>query len=216
MLLITSYGNIMRYLELKEQLNKFIIFSLADIRKLESDFNRRRLSEWQDKGYIKKVRRGYYIFSDLELTEEVLFLIANRLYSPSYVSLEMALNYYGLIPEGVYSITSISTKKTKTFDTPLAAFSYRNVKPEIFFGYSLAKVGNHNYKIAEIEKAVLDYFYLNPIMSDEKNFIEWRFNFDEFKSKADMQKFLSFLNNFNSPSLTNRVQKFIKYGEDRC
>src|SRR5579864_6761878 len=103
----------MRYLDLKNQLNDFIVFSLKDIRKLDSSFYNRRLSEWRRKGYIKMVRRGYYIFSDLKLSEDVLFLIANRIYSPSYVSLESALSYYGLIPEGVLSITSVSTRKTE-------------------------------------------------------------------------------------------------------
>lgn len=89
----------MQYIELKEALKGFTVFSLMDIKKVDSSFFRARLNEWQDKGYIKKVIKGYYIFSDIELSENVLFDIANRIYSPSYVSFEMALSYYHLIPE---------------------------------------------------------------------------------------------------------------------
>jgi len=80
----------MKYLELKSELRDFTIFSLNEIRNIEPGFHRRRLNEWQDKGYIKKVVRGYYIFSDLKLSEETLFKIANRIYLPSYISLESA------------------------------------------------------------------------------------------------------------------------------
>ncbi len=201
----------MQYLELKEKLNNFAIFSLSDIRKIETDFDRRRLNEWQDKGYIKKLRRGYYMFIDLPLNEETLFLLANRLYAPSYVSSEMALSFYGLIPEGVYSITSISTRKTEKFKTPVAEFSYRMVKPELFFGYRLAKINNQQYKIAEMEKAVLDYLYLNSQMSSKAAFFEWRFNSKDFLAKADMTKFSKYLNIFKNKRMFGRAKIFVEF-----
>lgn len=201
----------MQYNKLKEQLIDFVIFSLSDIRKIEPNFYRARLNEWQDKGYIKKLRRGYYIFADLPLDEGALFLLANRLYAPSYISNEMALSFYGLIPEGVYSVTSISTKKTEKFKTPVAEFSYRCVKPELFFGYQLAEFGSQQYKIAEIEKAVLDYLYLNPRMADEASFFEWRFNGEEFLAKADPVKFMEYLKIFNNKRLEKRAKKFLAY-----
>jgi len=68
----------MQFLELKNDLKDFIIFSKKDIEKIDQSFHNQRLSEWQSKGYIKMIRRGYYIFSDLELNESVLFLIANK------------------------------------------------------------------------------------------------------------------------------------------
>lgn len=201
----------MQYLELKEKLKNFAVFSLLDIRKIESNFYRSRLNEWQGKRYIKKLRRGYYMFSDLSLNEEVLFLIANRLYAPSYVSCEMALSFYGLIPEGVYSVTSISTRKTEKFKTPVAEFFYRQVKPELFFGYRLSKIGNQQYKIAEIEKAVLDFLYLNPQMSNQAAFFEWRFNNKDFLAKADMTKFSKYLDIFKNKRMSGRAKMFLDF-----
>lgn len=201
----------MRYIQFKKKFTYFVVFSLADIKKEEPGFDSRRLNEWQNKGYIKKIRRGFYIFSDLDIDERVLYLIANKLYEPSYVSFEAALHRYNLIPEGVYSLTSISTKKTVSFDTFLGYFSYRKVKPELFFGYRLEKYRNQNYKIAEIEKAVLDYLYFHPEMSDEAALYEWRFNGEEFLAKVNMEKFQKYLEAFETKSLERRAKRFLKF-----
>src|SRR3989338_11710785 len=101
----------MQFRQLQKELKEFSLFSIVDIRKIEPHFYRSRLNEWQKKGYLKKVRRGYYIFADHNLNEAVLFSIANKIYSPSYVSFEMALANYGLIPEAVYGITSATANK---------------------------------------------------------------------------------------------------------
>lgn len=199
----------MRYFELKQQLKDFTVFSLADIRKIEPDFYRSRLNEWQKKGYIKKLRRGYYIFSDVVLDEETLFLIANRLYGPSYVSLEMALSYYGLIPEGVYSVTSVGGKKSAIFKTPIAEFSYRRIKSSLLFGYKLEQKNGQGYKIADIEKTVLDYLYLNPNIINEADFHEWRFNSQEFLSRADIKKLREYAEAFKNKRFSARLEKLL-------
>ena len=199
----------MQYLDFRQQLKDFVVFSLADIRKVEPKFHRARLNEWQEKGYIKKLRRGFYMFSDLVLNEETLFLIANRLYSPSYVSLETALSFYGLIPEGVYSLTSVSTKKTASFKTTITEFSYRKIKPTLLFGYRLETQKGQGYKIAEMEKAVLDYVYLNPDIVQEADFHEWRFNSQEFLVKADMVKVREYAKVFGSKRFLEQVGKLL-------
>src|SRR4030043_614617 len=112
----------MNYLNLRGSLKNFSVFSLRDILRGEPGFHRRRLNEWQAKGYIRKVIKGFYIFSDLPLDELVLFEIANRVYKPSYVSLESALAYYQLIPESVFGVTSVSTRRTYRFAPGFADF----------------------------------------------------------------------------------------------
>ncbi|MCJ7525291.1 MAG: hypothetical protein MUP71_08725, partial [Candidatus Aminicenantes bacterium] len=150
----------MQYLEFQNALKDFTVFSLADIRQAEPGFHRRRLNEWQEKGYIKKVIKGHYVFSGLELDERVLFEIANRIYAPSYVSFEMALSYYGLIPESVFGITSASTRKTSRFSTTLGEFLYRTIQPRLFFGFEIRRHGGKTFKIAQPEKAFLDFLYI--------------------------------------------------------
>lgn len=204
----------MHYIELKEKLADFTVFSLSDIRKIESAFHRRRLNEWQDKGYIKKVSKGYYIFSDLKVDENVLFEIANKVYAPSYVSLEAALSRYGLIPESVYGITSVSTRRTRVFRTGMANFFYKTVKPELFFGYTIAGNGGSKYKIASCEKAILDYFYLNPSLKKSADFESIRVNKDVFYKITDHGKFREYLDRFENKALTKRISDFMEFIKD--
>lgn len=201
----------MTYQELKTQFKNFVVFSLNDIRKIEPNFFRRRLNEWQKKGYIRKLRRSYYMFTDVELNEEILFLIANRLYSPSYVSFEMALSHYGLIPEGVYSVTSVSSRKTAEFKTPIGNFLYRKFKPVLLFGCKLGKQNGQGYKIAEMEKALLDYLYLKPQIAREADFYEWRFNAREFLEKVDMAKLNKYAEAFHNKRLMARLKKIMVF-----
>lgn len=201
----------MQYIELKEKLSQFIVFSLSDIKKIDAKFYRSRLSEWQKKGYIKKIRRSYYIFSDQEINESVLFFVANKIYSPSYVSLEMALSVYNLIPEAVYSISSVTSNKTNRFASDLADFNYRHLKSELMFAYSLVNFKGGVYKIAEAEKAILDFLYINPHLKTEADFSELRLNKEEFKLRISQEKLIKYLDVFANMSLKKRVNALLNY-----
>jgi predicted transcriptional regulator of viral defense system len=201
----------MQYIELKNFFKDFIIFCLTDIRRIDASFHRRRLNEWQDKGYIKKIIKGYYISSDLEIDENVLFEIANRIYGPSYISFETALSYYHLIPESVYGISSASTRRTYTFRTPIGEFSYRTIKPELFFGYDLVGYNNRHSKIASMEKAILDFFYLNPHIKGAPDFASLRINRDIFLKQAREERLYGFVDRFAKKTLTKRVKLFLEF-----
>lgn len=201
----------MQYIQLKEKLKDFPVFSLTDVRKIELDFHRPRLNEWQKKGYLKKLRRGYYLFADTHLDEGTLFFIANRLYAPSYISFEMALSYYGLIPESVYGITSATTNKTAQFTAPIGAFSYRHVQKRLFFGYTLVAHHHLHFKIADMEKALLDFFYLHPRLKDTADFEGLRFNGVAFLERFDKKKFTHYLAAFHNENLTRRLKDFLTY-----
>jgi len=201
----------MKYLEFKEALKLFTVFSINEIKKIDSRFHRRRLNEWQDKGYIKKVIKGYYIFSDLELNESVLFEIANKIHRPSYVSFEMALSYYDLIPESVYAITSVSSRRPYKYSTPLAEFIYRSIKPHLFFGYNLINYNSKCFKIATLEKAILDYFYINPHLKTHSDFDSLRINARSFWEQIDEKKLFSFIEKFSQKRLTKRINSFLEF-----
>lgn len=201
----------MNILEFKEKLKDFVAFNLNDIRKIDAGFDLRRLNEWQEKGYIKMIRRGYYAFSNLTINESVLFLMANKIYAPSYVSLEMALSHFNLIPEAVYGITSVASRKTNHFKTDFGEFIYRHIKPQLMFGYQLISYDGLNFKIAEPEKAILDYFYLNADLNAAEDFDGLRFNGNEFREQTDKDKLQSYLIAFGNKRLEKRFNKFLKY-----
>ncbi|HBC44636.1 MAG: hypothetical protein UX08_C0001G0069 [Candidatus Collierbacteria bacterium GW2011_GWB1_45_35] len=201
----------MKYLDLKENLRDFVSFSVSDILKIDAKFYAQRLSEWQRKGYIKKITKGYYTFSDTKINESVLSIIANRLYSPSYISLEMALSFYGIIPESVYTITSITSRRTRNIKTEIGQFSYTSVRPDLFFGYRLEPHKQHNFMIAEPEKAILDFFYNNPGIDNQNSFYELRINKDSFSEKVDVKKLNGYLKLYKNQALEQRIKKFIEF-----
>jgi len=200
----------MQFLELKQKLSNQIVFTSNDIRKIDPAFYLSRLTEWQKKGYIKKIIKGYYIFTDTEIDEMILFSIANRIYSPSYISLESAFRYYNIIPEGVFSITSVTTRNTYHFSTDKGEFKYQTLMPSLFFGYQIVNRGRTKVKIAFLEKAILDFFYLHPEISDKESIDGLRLNLDILIKDLDQEKMKDYLNSFNKKSLEGRVNLLLK------
>ena len=200
----------MTFLEFQNKLKEYLIFSIRDIEKVFLDFDTRRLVEWQHKGYIKKIRNRYYYFANFQPDEYFMYLAANKIYKPSYISFETALSYYNLIPEGVYRMISATSLKTNEFDTPLGVFSYRHLKPELLFGYRLVAYKNQRYKIASIEKALLDYLYLNKGLQSYEDFEELRLH-PETKEYIDENRFNKYLKLFNSGVLERKAQMFLKH-----
>lgn len=188
-----------------------VIISLSDIDKEFPKFYRHRLTEWQNQGYIKKIIRGFYILSDLELNEFVSFAIANRIYEPSYISLESALRYYNFIPEQTFAVTSISTRKTKTFNTWMDRFVYSNIIPNLFFGYEIVHFKNFVFKIADREKTILDYLYFHRHFKTEKDIEELRFNIEEIKNTLNPDRLKIYLSKYNNKSFEKIINNFLNH-----
>jgi len=208
----------MKFIDFYHHFKDFVPISLADVRAVEPHFSARRLVEWQQKGYLKQLRRGYYILSELadNLGESELFLLANKLYVPSYVSLETMLNRYNFIPEVPFVVTSVTTRKTESFETLVGAFSYRSIKPSLFFGYQLQPLASDRFLhqqclVALPEKALLDFLYLNHLMNSQLDFSFMRFNKQEIKAECNLQTLQEFITRFNSKALTKRATLFIKW-----
>jgi predicted transcriptional regulator of viral defense system len=200
----------MNFTQFKDALRDFTLFSFSDIRLIDPHFHRRRLVEWQQKGYIKKIAKGRYVFADLTIDENILFEIANRLYAPSYVSLESALSYYQIIPETVYGITSTCTRRTYSFSTPCGEFHYRTLKPSFFFGYEITIFDSKSFKIADLEKALVDFFYLHPNLKSNSDIISLRFNTEIFMERINHQKLQKYLRKFSKAALSDRISKFLE------
>lgn len=139
---------------------KMRIFTPRDF-ELFSQLSRQKVKYFLEKesregGLFLRLKKGLYgLRTDLPSEEE----IANRLYRPSYISLEYALAYYNILPEMTYLVTSATTKPTRTFETTGKTFSFLKIKKEAYTGYILKKEEGKSYFIAEPEKAVVDYFY---------------------------------------------------------
>lgn len=116
-------------------------------------------------GYIIRIKQGLYVVSP-EVSGKLISreLIANHIYGPSYVSAHYALRHYGLIPEWVTEVTSVTTRHTRRFETPEGFFSYRQVNSEYFpVGIKMAQDDDQvTYLIATPEKALCDMIMIEP------------------------------------------------------
>jgi len=211
MLKITFMRNTIKYIDFAKIFKKFFVFSIIDIRKIYPAFQKRRLYEWQKKGYIIGVSRGYYIFSDSKPDEHLLFYIANRIRLCSYISLETALFYYQLIPESVFSVTSVSTKKTIILKSKFSNFIYKTISPKLFFGYDMIRDGNYYFRLAKPEKALIDYFYLNPNINTQSDFKSLRINSDIFNKKINKRILFEMLRRIGKKSLDRRMSNFMEF-----
>ncbi len=112
-----------------------------------------------DDGLLLPIKRGLYAVSP-EVTgiPLSLALVANLLYGPSYVSMDYALHHYGIIPERVVEITSMTTRRGKTYDLAVGRFSYTHSSPE-FYAIGIDRVENSDqtgYLMASPDKALCD------------------------------------------------------------
>jgi hypothetical protein len=109
-------------------------------------------------GKLLHVRRGLYCLPDRQKTHP--YELAQYIYGPSYISLESALSYHQLIPETVYTITSVTSKRSKEFSTPFGVFSYQHLPLEGFYTeVSLITENGYSFFMAKPWKAICDYVF---------------------------------------------------------
>ncbi|KKP87732.1 MAG: hypothetical protein UR93_C0034G0009 [Berkelbacteria bacterium GW2011_GWA2_35_9] len=149
----------MKFQELRSII-KEPMFSLQDLALANAKVYPYQLNLWKKLGYIKLLKNGLYLFTNqqegIDRNE-----IAHRMYQPSYISLESALSYYGIIPEIVTSITSVTTKTNRYFQNDFGKYNFRHIHSKYFWGYQSAQTQYGKFLIAEPEKALIDYIYLN-------------------------------------------------------
>jgi hypothetical protein len=128
---------------------------------------------------LVRIKKGIYVFGEKfarqPYSSEVL---ANMIYGPSYVSLEWACQYYRLIPEKVTTVTSVTTKRSKQFQTPIGLFTYDHLSLQVFpVGVTLVKFSETQQAlIATKEKALSDLLVLRRgSFSSKKHFEETLF-----------------------------------------
>lgn len=118
-----------------------------------------KINELVKQGILILVKRGIYIPGPkLNIAKPHSYLLANHILGPSYVSLESALSYHGLIPERVYEISSVTTETSKTYKTPAGRFSYTHV-PLPYYSFGLQQGELSKIQIALVaspEKALCD------------------------------------------------------------
>jgi len=174
----------MHFRKFHDAMLSFVIFSYEDIRAVFGGIDRRRIYEWTQKGYICQVIKGYYLFKEFREVENLGLLISNKIYEPSYLSMEYVLSSEGIIPEAVYTFTAVGTRKTSDFSTPFGDYNYRNIKFDLYTGYELKKleinlsgrVLERFVRVACPEKALFDFIYFRKRPLSDTEISGYRFD----------------------------------------
>lgn len=201
----------MGFPEFKNQLFDLACFSIHQVYAWQPDFDRNNLTRWVKKGYLIRLRQGYFAFSEYRSKPDYALYFANRIYRPSYISLHTALAFYGMIPEAVVQITSVTSLKTASFTNDFGEYAYKNVKENLMFGYTPKPMADsRSVQLATPEKALLDLLYLYPFYDSEQELEELRL--DEAYLHSDLNKnlLMSYCAKLQSKALDHRVKLLFK------
>jgi hypothetical protein len=159
-------------------------------------------------GDLIHLRRGFYCLAERYRREALnLFTISQKIYGPSCVSLESALSYHGWIPEAVYTVTCVTSQRSKDFETPLGKFSYKRLPLAVLFSdVERVSSGGDSFLMARPWRALADYVFVYK--KDWKNLdplIESLRIDEEFLLSADVSELKGIAEAYQN----RRVAKFI-------
>jgi predicted transcriptional regulator of viral defense system len=161
---------------------------------------RRQLGRWTASRKILQLRRGLYALAPpFQRVQAHPFLIANHLVVPSYVSMESALAYFGMIPEYVPRTTSVTTGRPGSRETALGSYAHRHIAPRLFFGAEQLEVAPRQQAfVATPEKALLDLVHLTDGGGSAAHLRSLRLQSLE---RLDLSRLVAFAERTESPKL---------------
>lgn len=178
---------------------------------LLSDYTNPRefISKLVKKGELIRLKNGFFVIAEKIVNDPVPYAqIGNLLYGPSYISFEWALSYYGMIPEGVYVVTSASATKSKQFKTPLGTFDYISLSHSRYaVGIDQKENFAGRFLIATPEKALADLVHLKSKKLTSKDLlvdlIEGRRIDEDNLKRLNKKHLLEIAENYHSQTVTD-------------
>lgn len=202
-------------LTFRDRMHQMGCFNINQVLLWEKDFDHNNLTRWCRKGRLLKLRNEYYAFQAFrQVPESPRCVVIRIIYKPSYISLHSALCFYGIIPEEVVQLTSVTTLKTAKFENAFGTFHYQNVKTSLYFGFEARTMKDgHNFLLATPEKALLDLLYLNPYYKSEQDMEELRLDEYFMQDELNTELLSDYLLRFGKKALAQRVNLLLKvYG----
>ncbi len=169
------------------------------------------ISRMVKSGELIRLKNGFFLIAEkIKETPVPYEQIANLLYGPSYISLERALSYYKMIPEGVYVLTSVSANKSKNFNTPIGSFDYIYLNHQRYsIGIDQKENRFGRFLIATPEKALADLIHFKSKKIEGKelllDLIENRRIDEDFLKSLNKKHMLEIANNYHSKAVTNLI-----------
>jgi len=201
----------MSYLDFRKEFFQLGCFNINQVYAWQDRFDRNNLTRWIKKGFLIRLKQGYYSFPEYKNKSGFSYFIANRIYKPSYVSLHTALSYYGIIPEAIVQITSVTSLKTAVFSNDFGNYSYKTIKSNLMFAYDLIQQSDDTVvKFAKPEKALLDLLYLYPFYNTHEEMQALRLDEDFLQEDLDIDKMMEFAAQYDNKALTKRMKLLFK------
>jgi predicted transcriptional regulator of viral defense system len=198
---------------------------MVDYLLLEDQFSyfksaKKKIFDLKKKGYLRTVKRGQYFNVKSKFLESTAVeTVANSLYFPSYISMEWALQYYGLIMDRVTTVTSVTLLRSKNFKTPYSPFSYKHISKNRYpVGYiTKINTAKETFLIARAEKALIDYVNLRATNlkikteNDIQEFLEndLRLDLSEFLKIVKIEDITEILPSYHRNSKEYRILKWL-------
>ncbi len=163
---------------------------------------------------IIRVKKGLYVLAPEYGGNIDPLVLSNLIYGPSYVSLESALSYWGMIPERVEEVTCMTNKRNKLFETPVGRFSYHYLNNRIFpIGRKQAYAGNLCFLMASREKALCDKLATLPLTTEQDiaQLLEFDLRVDlEASAEMDCQLLKSIQTCYKNQLVSRFVQWYLQ------
>ncbi|MCD6565239.1 MAG: hypothetical protein J7K53_04770 [Bacteroidales bacterium] len=212
----------MRAIEHIRQLIEKDVFDYTQLIHVLAEYRKPRdvVSALLRKEQIIRVRKGLYVFGELWRRQPISReMLANLVYGPSILSINYALAWYGLIPERAYVLTSITSGRSRNFNTPLGRFSYTHLSLKRFgFGATIQKSNTGNWLITEPIKALADKVWTDKRFqpTSQASFADYLFE----DLRIDEATLARFYNKFNMNNLvraysTRKVTWMVEFLQKR-
>ena len=200
----------MNFIEFRSKLFDLACFNIDQVYAWQPEFDRNNLTRWIKKDLLIRLRQGYFTFTEYKSKPDYTLFFANRMYRPSYISLHTALSFYGMIPESVVQITSVTPLKTAMFTNVFGEYTYKSIKPNLMFGYGLKPLNDgRTLQIADPEKALLDLLYLYPDYHSSRDMEDLRLDEDYLHDDLKTDILKDYTLQFQSKALEQRVNRLL-------
>lgn len=200
-----SKNNLLEQLNTLPHFSKNSVYQLGKQLGLEDSTVNTYISRFLKYKDIYRLKNGLYVSADFfdknKNDISYSFYLANIIRTPSYISSWAALQYYNLATEAIHSVTCVTPKVTREYQTKAGNFAYQSINKELFSDFSLVK-GKFDFFIASPSKALFDLLYFRTkqlrglSLENVKSLVaELRIDIDEM-SKEEQREFYSMINKY--------------------
>jgi len=209
--------------QILDSLDRIPYFTIEAVKQLMEDKSpgegsvQTTIYRWTKAGDIVRLKKGVYMtrrfFEAHRSDEEFASMVSAILIPQSYLSLEYVLQHHSILTDVTYPVTAVTLKQTRVFENKLGTFSYRNIKPALYLGFTFSEYSGIPIAKATLAKALFDYLYLRKLpkysANEGDNLAEkLRLNLDDLAAE-DQSAFAGFVEHSQSKKM-ERVLKNLK------